>query len=107
MIDSIIKAMDVGRDCAIAAGEADYQSARQLERQGMQGSAARAHNSYKQRMAALQVIEAARERARLLPELVDALRWALSQVEDDMDPDHRAALTAAHKVLALAEEGQP
>ena len=107
MIDSIIKAMDVGRDCAIAAGEADYQSARQLERQGMQGSAARAQDSYKQRMAALQVIEAAREQARLLPELVDALRWALSQIEDDLDPDHRAALTAARKVLAQAERGQP
>jgi hypothetical protein len=73
----------------------------------MQGSAARANDSYRQRMAALQVIETARAQARLLPELMDALRWALSQVEDDMDPDHRAALTAARKVLALAEEGQP
>lgn len=105
-MDSIIRALDAGRDCAIAAGEADYQFAQQLERQGMQGSAARAHDSYRQRMAALQVIQAAREHARLLPELVDALRWALSQVEDDMDPDHRAALTAARKVLAQAERGQ-
>lgn len=106
MIDSIIKALDAGRDCAIAAGEADYQSAQQLTRQGMQGSAARAQDSYKQRMAALQVIEAARAQARLLPELVSALRWALSQIEDDLDPDHRAALTAARKVLAQAERGQ-
>jgi hypothetical protein len=106
MIDSIIKALDAGRDCAIAAAEADYQSAQHLERQGMQGSAARAHESYKQRMAALQVIEAARTQARLLPELVAALRWALSQIEDDLDPDHRAALTGARKVLAQAERGR-
>ena len=106
-MDSIIRALEAGRDCAIAAGEADYQSARQLERQGMQGSAARAHDSYRQRMAALQVIESARSHARLLPDLVSALRWALSQVEDDMDPDHRAALTAARKVLAQAGRGQP
>lgn len=106
-MDSIIKALDAGRDSAIAAGEADYQSAQQLTRQGMQGSAARAQDSYRQRMAALQVIEAARAQARLLPDLVSALRWALSQIEDDMDPDHRAALAAARKVLALAEEGQP
>lgn len=106
-MDSIIKALDAGRDCAIAAGEADYQFAQQLNRQGMQGSAARAHDSYRQRMAALQVIESARAQARLLPDLVGALRWSLSQIEDDMDPDHRAALTAAHKVLAQAERGQP
>ena len=30
-----------------------------------------------------------------------------TQIEDDLDPDHRAALTAARKVLALAEERQP
>lgn len=105
-MDSIIKALEAGRDCAIAAGEADYQNAKQLERQGMQGSAARAHESYRQRMAALQVIEAARAQARLLPDLVGALCWALSQIEDDLDPDHRAALAAARKVLAKAERGQ-
>lgn len=106
MIDSIIRALDAGRDCAIAAGEADYQSAQRLDRQGMQASAARAHESYRQRMAALQVIETARAQARLLPELVDALRWALSQIDDDLDPDHRAALTGARKVLAQAERGK-
>ena len=105
-MDSIIKALDAGRDCAIAAGEADYQFAQQLNRQGMQGSAARAHDSYRQRMAALQVIESARVQARLLPDLVGALRWALSQIEDDLDPDHRAALTGARKVLDKAERGQ-
>lgn len=105
-MDAIIRALDAGRDCAIAAGEADYQSARQLERQGMQGSAARANDSYRRRMAALHVIEAARAHARLLPDLVDALRWALSQVEDDPDPDHRAALATARGVLAQAERGQ-
>lgn len=105
-MDAIIRALDAGRDCAIAAGEADYQNAKQLERQGMQGSAARAHESYKQRMAALHVIKAAQAQARLLPDLVDALRWALSQIEDDLDPDHRAALTTARGVLAQAERGQ-
>lgn len=33
-------------------------------------------------------------------ELRDALRWALNQIEDDLDPDHQAALAAA---LELAE----
>ena len=106
-MNSILQALEAGRDCAIAAGEADYQSAQQLTRQGMQGSAARAHDSYNRRMAALHVIEAARAQARLLPDLVDALRWALSQIEDDLDPDHRAALATARGVLAQAERGQP
>lgn len=43
-MDAIIRALDAGRDCAIAAAKADYQSARQLERLGMQGSAARAND---------------------------------------------------------------
>jgi len=106
-MNAIIRALDAGRDCAIAAAEADYQKFKQFDSRGMEGSAARANDSYKQRRAALRVIEAARAHARLLPDLADALRWALSQVEDDMDPDHRAALTAARKVLALAEERQP
>ncbi len=105
-MDAIIRALDAGRDCAIAAAKADYQSARQLERLGMQGSAARANDSYRRRMAALHVIEAARAHARLIPDLVEALRWALSQVEDDMDPNHRAALATARGVLAQAERGQ-
>lgn len=79
-MNSILQALDAGRDCAIAAGEADYQSARQLERQGMQGSAARAQDSYKQRMAALQVIEAARAQARLLPDLADLAKVAFRSV---------------------------
>lgn len=106
-MESIFRALDAGRDCAMAAAEADYQNAQQLERRGMQGSAARANDSYQRRMAALQVIEAARARARLLPDLVGALRWALSQIEDDLDPDHRAALATARDVLAQAERGQP
>lgn len=107
MMDSIIRALDAGRDCAIAAGEADYQSAQQFDRQGMQGSAARARDNYKRRRDALHVIEAARTDARLFPDLVEALRWALSQIEDDLDPDHRFALAAARKVLAQAARGQP
>ena len=105
-MDAIIRALDAGRDCAIAAAEADYQKFKQFDSRGMEGSAARANDSYKQRRAALHVIEAARAQARLLPDLVGALRWALSQVEDDPDPDHRAALATARGVLAQAEEGQ-
>lgn len=35
-------------------------------------------------------------------ELADALRWALGQIEDDLDPGHQAALTAARAALAAA-----
>lgn len=38
--------------------------------------------------------------------VVDALQWALGQIEDDMDPDHQAALAAAHQALAHARQGQ-
>lgn len=33
------------------------------------------------------------------PELLDALRWALDQIEDDLDPDHQAALSAAQNLV--------
>jgi hypothetical protein len=36
------------------------------------------------------------------PELVEALAWALEQIEDDLDLDHRAALEHARAVLARA-----
>lgn len=32
-------------------------------------------------------------------ELVDALSWALDQIDDDPDPDHIAALTAARALV--------
>ena len=32
-------------------------------------------------------------------ELVDALRWALDQIDDDPDPDHIAALAAARALV--------
>lgn len=32
-------------------------------------------------------------------ELVDALSWALDQIEDDPDPDHIAALAAARALV--------
>lgn len=44
--------------------------------------------------------------ARLIasaPALADALRWALDQIDDDLDLDHRAALAAARAVLARVE----
>jgi hypothetical protein len=43
--------------------------------------------------------------ARLIaaaPTLAAALRWALDQIEDDLDPDHQATLAAARTVLAEA-----
>lgn len=33
----------------------------------------------------------------------EALRWALDQIEDDLDLDHQAALSAARAALALAD----
>lgn len=45
-------------------------------------------------------------RDRLIFELADALEWALNQVEDDLDLDHRAALEAAHKTLTKVK-GEP
>ena len=40
--------------------------------------------------------EAAREAA---PELLAAFRWAIDQIDDDLDPDHQAALSAARELL--------
>lgn len=40
--------------------------------------------------------------ARLIakaPDLKAALAWALDQIEDDLDPDHQAALAGARKLL--------
>lgn len=36
------------------------------------------------------------------PELLDALRWALDQIDDDLDLDHRAAMNAARAAIAKA-----
>lgn len=44
--------------------------------------------------------------ARLIaaaPDLLDALDWALRQIEDDLDPDHQAAFDAAHSTLRKAK----
>jgi hypothetical protein len=35
-------------------------------------------------------------------ELVEALKWALDQIEDDLDPDHQTALDQARATLAEA-----
>ena len=43
--------------------------------------------------------------ARLIaaaPSLADALRWALEQIEDSLDPDHQAALAEAWATLNRA-----
>ena len=37
------------------------------------------------------------------PDLLDALDWALRQIEDDLDPDHQAAFDAACSTLAKAK----
>ena len=36
------------------------------------------------------------------PDLLAALQWALSQIEDSLDPDHRAALESAHACVSRA-----
>jgi hypothetical protein len=39
------------------------------------------------------------DQSTLIQELKDALLWALLQIEDDLDPDHQAALSQAHSLL--------
>lgn len=39
------------------------------------------------------------------PELLEALRWALDQIDDSLDPDHCEALAAAHRAIAKATGG--
>lgn len=36
------------------------------------------------------------------PDLLAALQWALSQIEDSLDPDHQAALESARAAIARA-----
>jgi hypothetical protein len=36
------------------------------------------------------------------PDLLAALQWALRQIEDDLDPDHQAALEQAHAAIYKA-----
>ena len=47
--------------------------------------------------------------ARLIasaPDLLEALTWALAQIENDLDPDHQAAFDGARAALARATGGQ-
>lgn len=37
--------------------------------------------------------------AAYIQSLKDALLWALTQIEDSLDPDHHAALEAAYALL--------
>lgn len=53
-------------------------------------------------------LEETQANARLIvesPALAEALAWALAQIEDDLDPDHQAALEAAKATLARATGG--
>jgi hypothetical protein len=36
------------------------------------------------------------------PELLEALKWALEQIADDLDPDHQEAFDAAFAVATRA-----
>ena len=40
------------------------------------------------------------------PDLLAALQWALAQIEDSLDPDHRAALESAHACVRRAAGDQ-
>jgi hypothetical protein len=40
----------------------------------------------------------------LSPNLAEALEWALNQIDDDLDPDHQAALAAAWQTLNEAKQ---
>ena len=40
------------------------------------------------------------------PELLDALQWAVSQIEDDLDPEHGATLAHVRAVIAKATGAQ-
>jgi hypothetical protein len=53
-------------------------------------------NYESERMANARLISSA-------PDLLDALDWALRQIEDDLDPDHQAAFDAACSTLAKAK----
>lgn len=41
------------------------------------------------------------DQSALIQELMDALLWALNQIEDDLDPDHQAALAAAYQLVGV------
>jgi len=50
-------------------------------------------------------IDEMRANARLIaaaPTLLSALEWALTQIDDDLDPDHQAALNAARAMVSRA-----
>lgn len=36
-----------------------------------------------------------------IKELKDALLWSLNQIEDDLDPDHQAALAASYQLVGV------
>lgn len=47
--------------------------------------------------------------ARLIaagPELLEALKWAVQQIEDDLDPDHQTAMNACLAAISKAEGGE-
>jgi hypothetical protein len=48
-------------------------------------------------------LDAIARQVSALPELIAALEWALSQVEDDPDLDHQGAVSAALAALAKAK----
>jgi len=37
------------------------------------------------------------------PELFEALKWAVEQIEDDLCPDHQASLAGCRKVITKVE----
>jgi hypothetical protein len=40
------------------------------------------------------------------PELLMALKWAVEQIADDLDPDHQAAVAECRQAIDKAEGGE-
>jgi hypothetical protein len=42
--------------------------------------------------------------APLVPQLLESLEWAVDQIDDDLCPDHQAALEACRALIAKTKE---
>jgi hypothetical protein len=51
-------------------------------------------------------MEANAKLAAAAPQLLEALKWALAQISDDLDLDHQEALESAHGLVMRFEEAR-